>query len=69
MNRFQQQLDLGGTICGILGAASCFIALAIRFKLGPGNFPGVHVAPRSIMLGGIALLVFGCWLKLTAKKD
>ena len=67
MNRLQQKLDLAGTICGMLGAASCLIALAMRFKLGAGNFEGVHVAPRSIMLGGIALLVFGCWLKLTAK--
>ncbi len=67
MNRLQQKLDLAGTICGMLGAASCLMALAMRFKLGPGNFPGVYVAPRSIMLGGIALLVFGCWLKLTAK--
>ncbi len=67
MNRLQQKLDLAGTICGIFGAASCLMALAIRFKLGPGNFEGVYVAPRSIMLGGVALLAFGCWLKLTAK--
>ena len=69
MNRFQQQLDLAGTISGVLGAASCLFALATRFKFGPGNFEGMHVAPRSILLGGIALLVFGCWLKLTAKRD
>ncbi len=67
MNRLQQKLDLAGTVCGLLGAASCLFALATRFKFGPGNFAGMHVAPRSIMLGGVALLAFGCWLKLTAK--
>lgn len=67
MNRLQQKLDLAGTICGMLGAASCLMALVMRFELGAGNFEGLYVAPRSIMLGGIALLVFGCWLKLTAK--
>lgn len=67
MNRLQQKLDLAGTICGVLGAASCLFAVAMRYTFGPGNFEGMHVAPRTIMLGGIALLVFGCWLKLTAK--
>ncbi len=69
MNRFQQQLDLAGTISGVVGTLSCLFAVAMRFKFGPGNFEGMNVAPRTIMLGGIALLVFGCWLKLTAKKD
>ncbi len=67
MNRLQQKLDLAGTICGMLGAASCLMAVILRANFGPGNFAGMHVAPRSILLGGIALLVFGCWLKLTAK--
>ena len=67
MNRLQQKLDLAGTICGMLGAASCLFAVAMRYTFGPGNFEGMNVAPRTIMLGGVALLVFGCWLKLTAK--
>ena len=67
MNRLQQKLDLAGTIFGVLGAASCLFAVAMRYTFGPGNFEGMHVAPRTIMLGGIALLVFGCWLKLTAR--
>ena len=67
MNRLQQKLDLAGTICGMLGAAACLFAVAMRYTFGPGNFEGMHIAPRSIMLGGIALLVFGCWLKLTAR--
>ncbi len=67
MDRLQQKLDLAGTVCGVLGAASCFMAVILRANFGPGNFEGMHIAPRSIMLGGIALLVFGCWLKLTAK--
>ena len=67
MNRLQQKLDLAGTVCGVLGAAACLMAVILRANFGPGNFEGMHIAPRSIMLGGIALLVFGCWLKLTAK--
>ena len=67
MNRLQQKLDLAGTICGVLGAASCLMAVIFRAYFGSGNFAGMHIAPRTIMLGGIALLVFGCWLKLTAR--
>ncbi len=67
MNRMQQKLDLAGTVCGVLGAASCLMAVILRAYVGPGNVEGMHVAPRSIMLGGVALLVFGCWLKLTAR--
>ena len=67
MNRLQQKLDLAGTVCGMLGAASCLLAVLLRAYFGSGNFAGMHVAPRSILLGGVALLVFGCWLKLTAK--
>ncbi len=55
-----------GSICGFLGAALCLLAVILRFYFGPGNPPATF-APRSILLGGIAVMVFGCWLKLTAK--
>ena len=45
----------------------CFLAVIVRFVLGPGNPAGTILAPRSILLGGIAAMVFGCFLKLTAK--
>ena len=67
MNRLQQKMDLAGTVCGVLGAVSCLMAVILRANFGPGNFAGMLVAPRSILLGGVALLAFGCWLKLTAR--
>ncbi len=67
MTRLTHQLDLLGSICGVLGAALCLLAVIVRFFLGPGNPAGTILAPRSILLGGIAAMVFGCWLKLTAK--
>ncbi len=69
MNRMNQMLDLFGTVSGVLGATAALAAAIVRIAMGPGNNPGIYVAPRNILLGGIALMVFGCWLKLTAKKD
>ena len=67
MTRLTHQLDLLGSICGVSGAALCLLAVIMRFVFGPGNPAGTILAPRSILLGGIAAMVFGCWLKLTAK--
>ena len=67
MTRLTHRLDLLGSICGVLGAALCLLAVIARFFFGPGNPAGTILAPRSILLGGIAAMVFGCWLKLTAK--
>ena len=67
MNLTKQRLDLLGTICGVLGAALTLLAVIMRFALGAGNPTGITVAPRSILLGAIAIMVFGCWLKLTAR--
>ena len=68
MNPIKQKLDLLGTICGVLGAVFAFIAVMLRlFVLGGGNPAGIMVAPRNILLGAIALMVFGCFLKLTAR--
>jgi hypothetical protein len=69
MRQFKQKLDLLGTICGVLGAASSILAVVLRVSLGNSNVnpAGVIVAPRNVLLAGIALMVFGCWLKLTAK--
>ena len=66
MTRFTHQLDLLGSICGVLGAALCMLGVIMRILFGP--IPaGTILAPRSMLLGGIAVMVFGCWLKLTAK--
>ena len=67
MTRLTHQLDLLGNIFGVLGASLCLLAVIERFFLGPGNPAGTILAPRTILLGGIAAMVFGCWLKLTAK--
>lgn len=67
MNLTKQKLDLLGTICGILGATLCVLAVLVRFTVGGGNPPGIIIAPRNIMLAGIAAMVFGCWSKLTAR--
>jgi hypothetical protein len=66
MTPLRQRLDLLGSICGLLGAGSCVLAVVMRMTMGPGN-PPVFIAPRNILLGGIALMVFACWLKLCAR--
>lgn len=71
MNRMSQRLDLLGTLCGVLGATSCIMAgilrLARAFDLADPK--QIFISPQAVLLCGIALMVFGCWLKLTAKKD
>ena len=61
------KLDLLGSVAGILGTALCLLAVIVRFTIGPGNPAGIIIAPRNIFFGGIALLTFGCWLKLSAR--
>lgn len=66
MTRLRHHLDLLGSICGVLGATVCLLGVIMRLLFGP--IPtGTILAPRSILLGGIAVMVFGCWLKLTAR--
>lgn len=65
--KLKLKLDLLGSIAGVLGVALCLLGVIVRFTLGPGNPAGVIIAPRNIFLCGIALMVFGCWLKLTAR--
>lgn len=67
MNPLKQKLDLLGTIAGALGAAMCGLAVLMRLSLGPGNHEGIIIAPRNILIAGTAVMVFGCWLKLSAK--
>jgi len=67
MTRITQRLDLIGSVFGLLGASLCLFAVIVRFAVGPGNPEGTILAPRSILLGGIAAMVFGCFLKLTAR--
>ena len=67
MNPLKQKLDLLGSISGVLGTALCLVGVFVRYAVGPGNPAGVIMAPRHIFVGGMALLIFGCWLKLTAR--
>ena len=67
MNLFKQRLDLLGSIFGMLGAGACLLAVVLRFVYGGGNPSEVFIAPRNVLLGGIALMVFASWLKLTAR--
>lgn len=66
MNLWRQRIDLLGTICGVTGALLSVLAVFLRLSLGGGNPPMVKIAPRSILWGAIAVMVFGCFLKLSA---
>ena len=63
----KERLDLLGSTCGAMGAGLATLAVICLFVFGAGSPAGVIVAPRHILLAGIALIVFGCWLKLLAK--
>ena len=67
MNRTRQHLDLLGTIAGVTGSAMCLLAIVLRVTLGAGSPREVSVSPRSILWMGTAVLVFACFLKLTAR--
>ena len=67
MNPWKQRLDLLGSICGVLGIVLCFMAIFMRFRFGAGNPADIIIAPRNVLLLGIASMVAGCWLKLTAR--
>ncbi len=69
MNLMKQKLDLAGSICGVLGAVVSVLGVALRLVLAGNNPRGVIIAPRNILLVGIALMVFGCWAKLTARGE
>ena len=72
MNRMSQRLDLLGTLCGVLGAASCIMAGILRLAralFDVADPKQIFISPQAVLLCGIALITFGCWLKLTAKKD
>jgi hypothetical protein len=62
----QPKLDLLGNICGVLGVAICALAVMLRF-IGAGHPSFMQVAPRNVLLSGVAVMVFGCWLKLVSK--
>jgi hypothetical protein len=67
MTPWKQRLDLAGTIAGFFGIVICGLAVLLRFVAGGGNPDNMVVAPRNLLLGGIAIIVTGCWLKLTAR--
>ncbi len=69
MNLMKQKLDLLGSICGVMGAAVSVVAVILRLVLVGKNPTTVLIAPRNVLLVGIALMVFGCWAKLTAKDN
>ncbi len=56
-----------GPLVGIFGTSVCAIAVVLRFVYGTGNLTGLYVAPRNILMAGIAIVVFACWLELTFK--
>lgn len=71
MNRFNQKLDLLGTLSGVLGAVACLLSGVLRLLrvFDIADPKQIFISPRGVLLCGIALMIFGCWLKLTAKKD
>lgn len=70
MNRLNQTIDLVATASGVFGALMCLLAVIVRLVAGPGNPKEVFVvAPRSMLLGAIALMVFACFLKLTIRRS
>lgn len=58
MNRM---LDLAGTLLGLLGVFVMVVAVAVR--LG-GNYFLFGTEVRAWLIGGIALVVVGCFAKL-----
>ena len=62
----KRKLDLLGSILGVFGAAISLLAGLTRL-VGRGNPSFMTVAPRHILLAGISIMVFACWLKLTSK--
>ena len=59
-------LDRLGNISGVLGAGVCAAAVICRFVLErPG--PEMKGVLPNILIIGIALMAFGCWLKLSTK--
>ncbi len=55
--------DLGGTLTGLLGTLVCAAAVLARVA---GQHFVYGSETRAWLLGGIALLVLGCFLKLHA---
>ena len=68
MNRLNQRIDLFATFCGVFGALVALVALIMRVVAGPGN-PPIKIAPRSLLLAAVALMVFACFLKLTNRRE
>ena len=62
----QPKLDLLGNICGVLGAAICVLAGILRF-IGHGDPAYTPIGLRNVLMSGVAVMVFGCWLKLVSK--
>ena len=53
-----------GNLAGVLGALICVSAFFVRFS-GKQFLAGYE--PLSFFIGGVALMVFGCFLKLEGK--
>jgi len=61
------KLDFLGSVAGVLGVAVCILAAVLR-GIGRGNPDfGIKMEAANIFLVGIALMVFACWLKLSAR--
>ncbi|MGI9014271.1 MAG: hypothetical protein ACR2GY_08475 [Phycisphaerales bacterium] len=60
------KLDFIGSAVGVLGAALCLLAAMFRFLAG-SRPDFLRMTPMTMFMGGIALLVFACWVKLESK--
>ena len=60
----KDKLDLLGTLCGVLGAVVSVVAFVLRVLLGSGEPWFLEINPFHLFVGGVGLMVFGCWAKL-----
>lgn len=60
------KLDMIGNVCGVLGAAVCVLAVILR-QVGKGDPAFMTMNPFHLFVGGVGIIVFGCWCKLCAK--
>jgi len=59
----QQVIDGIGTATGTAGVLVCVFAIVLRLA---GNFYFMGTELNSLLLGGMALLIIGCFVKIHA---
>ena len=60
------KLDMLGSAMGVLGLVLCLLAAGIRFTVG-SNPDFLTMRPATLLMVGIGIMVFACWMKLEAK--